>query len=160
MPEVSQTDLAYAAGIIDGEGYVFLIHAPRKDRANGSNHYGVRVRMLDPEAIGFLHATFGGTLRIAKPSGRAKSPVFEWYLSAKKSVLFLQSLLPYLKVKRHQADLVIMFSKTIRERTVSLGRNKIMSLCPAEITQRQNIILMFKDEREKRKQDALEGMAG
>ena len=61
--------LAYTAGIIDGEGCIFLSHIRRK---NGNIQYCIRVTVSDTNEwlIHWLHFNFGGHILLKKSAGK------------------------------------------------------------------------------------------
>ena len=95
--------LAYIAGIIDGEGCI-MIH---------SNLVRVAVKNTNEWLIKFLKMNFGGCLVYQKHSwGNPRSkPIWSWQVDTKKACEFLQLILPYLQIKRPQAELVLSFQK-------------------------------------------------
>ena len=104
--------LAYVAGIIDGEGCIG-IH---------SNTVRVAVKQTNEWLIKFLKMNFGGHLVYQKHSwGNPRSkPIWSWAVDAKKAHEFLQLILPYLQIKRPQAELALGFQK----RRIRKGRAK------------------------------------
>lgn len=93
VPE-NQVDLAYIAGLIDGEGSIIR-------RATG--YWQVAVIMTDKEVIDWL-AAVGGTAKAQDRRGKLRS--YDWRLSPQSQVgLFLSAILPYMKVhsKRSKA---------------------------------------------------------
>jgi len=105
------TDLAYIAGIIDGEGCI-TINVTKNDsfRSRSIQHIlKVIVRMVEEEAIIFLRNKFGGSISIQKPSKGRIRFVYQWTLCGKYASSFLAKILPYLKVKANQAKVGINF---------------------------------------------------
>lgn len=104
---ICEEDLAYTAGLIDGEGCITIL----KDRnKSGGCRYVVRVtvKMCDTGAILFLKKKFGGGIckQELEPPQR---PAYYWYLDGLKSAYLLTNILEYLRVKRRQAELAIEF---------------------------------------------------
>jgi hypothetical protein len=97
-------DLAYAAGIIDGEGCISICQ-----RANRLTYRAtVVVQMCDPQAIEFLHKTFGGSLNFQRVQRQPNHrPCHAWGVAAKEASYVCRLLLPFLRVKRQQALNVI-----------------------------------------------------
>ena len=100
--------LAYTAGLIDGEGYIGLIpHSVTK------NSYSPKVKVSSTtiNLVEFLHDNYGGhldKLRIHSQENRKMSAM--WTLSNGKNVgPFLKKLLPYLRVKNRQANLILEY---------------------------------------------------
>jgi hypothetical protein len=99
-------ELAYAAGIIDGEGCIG-IH-PRRDRRTFTT--GIAVQMCEPDAILFLHQCFGGYLGLNKTFHRDRPqhrPQHVWSVANQQACSACRALAPYLRVKRQQALNVI-----------------------------------------------------
>jgi len=94
----NQYELAYAAGLIDGEGTV---------RKRGGGDWIVRVSMTDREVIDWL-SDMGGTVN--KEHRPPRKPCYVWQLNAQAQVLaFLHGVLPYMKLyaKRDRARTAI-----------------------------------------------------
>ncbi|MEK9206967.1 MAG: hypothetical protein AAB922_00670 [Patescibacteria group bacterium] len=100
--------LAYTAGLIDGEGYIGLIPHPVT-----KNSYSPKVKVASTtiELVQFLHDNYGGhldKLRAYSQPNRKMSAM--WTLSNGINVgPFLKKLLPYLRVKNKQANLILEY---------------------------------------------------
>lgn len=104
---------AYFAGILDGEGTVhseILHHTTRNPR------YNVRVSVVNTDValIRWIQENFGGYVyerhSASHPEWKTK---YEW-VSAKETIIeILESVLPYLIVKKQQAELGILLRKDI-----------------------------------------------
>lgn len=93
-----ELDLAYAAGLIDGEGCVYA----------AKNGAGIKVSMTQPSAVGWLAARFGGTLHPPRQHKQAAKPVHTWTIQRQADLLLiLPPLLPYMLVKRAKAERLI-----------------------------------------------------
>jgi hypothetical protein len=111
--------LAYIAGIVDGEGSIMIqrqcsesFMAQRAERGCFHPHYavGVRIGMCERVALDLIVDELGiGKVMEEKPYHH-KRPMFRWMIRAKEDVVkFLQLILPYLRVKKKQAELAIKF---------------------------------------------------
>lgn len=97
--------LAYLAGIIDADGCIRISkEKPYRDRVTPGYHARVHVRMVEREAIDLLDETFGGHVWTQKPSLTRGRPLHVWDVSDAKAQHALTLLLPYLRVKRAQAE--------------------------------------------------------
>lgn len=97
---ITVADLAYCAGIVDGEGSV-SIHLRSKRR---TYQIMVHVAMCEPNAVELLYRLFGGSLGVTKHAERENHrDQLIWQVAAIKASSCLQLLLPYLRVKRQQA---------------------------------------------------------
>lgn len=103
--------LAYAAGIIDGEGTLYIKRDKRRNQAGEervSHHVHIAVKMCDEGVLKWLHETFGGGMAPVKHVP-GKRPLFRWEIASDRSFAFLMSIRPYMRVKARQADLALDF---------------------------------------------------
>lgn len=97
-------DLAYLAGLIDGEGCLSISRV-------GNYGYGasIIIKMTNEEVIKWVHINFGGCL--SKESRKApQETIYSWQLNTRAEILnLLRALQPYLKVKKVNAKVVAGF---------------------------------------------------
>ena len=104
-----EIEYAYLAGIIDGEGAIFITRDLFSTK-NPVYRAEIRVGMIDEKPIKRLHVAFGGTALLEK-SYHHKRPMWRWLGSNREVLKFcLTTLLPYLDVKKEQAKLVLEFN--------------------------------------------------
>lgn len=117
-----QTLLAYVAGIVDGEGCIGICGIKREHNLLPYTNLRVSVVNTNEWLIEFLKFHFGGShisrLQRPKPSWK---PTHEWVICSIKAVEFLKLILPYLQIKKPQAELAINFQlrKLQRKRPMS-----------------------------------------
>lgn len=101
--------VAWAAGFVDGEGSIFLV---RYTQAGGSQTYGLRlsVGQVDPEPLFRLKELWGGAIQFVAKRGTSKADSYMWCLAGALVVRACKDILPYLTVKRHQAELAIDYA--------------------------------------------------
>jgi len=104
--------LAYAAGIFDGEGHVIIHVLRRKDR-NIKLYHEVELAITNTnlEMLLWFKSEFDGTVTAEHP-GRGhfgSKPIWYWKLTSAKATQFLKAILPYLIIKKLQAELAIEF---------------------------------------------------
>lgn len=110
---------AYAAGLMDGEGYI-SIHK-QKSYCSGNSYLRMKIMisMCETTGLRYIQKTWGGRAHILKNGqangGENNRPILRWYLIADNASSFLQDILPYLKVKRPHAELAIAFQNNIAE---------------------------------------------
>ena len=110
-----EVEYAYLAGIIDGEGAIFITRDLFKTK-NPVYRAEIRVGMIDEKPIKRLHVAFGGTALLEK-SYHHKRPMWRWLGSNREVLKFcLTTLLPYLDVKKEQAKLVLEFNERFPRR--------------------------------------------
>ena len=108
---MNEIDLAYAAGIIDGEGYIGIIQLNR-NKFNEMPRYQMRltVSMATLAVPAWLHNTFGGSFYIFNSPCR-KKPLQAWRVDSDKALAVLEIIYPYLKEKQQEAQIAIEFQK-------------------------------------------------
>ena len=120
MSETEQ--LAYAAGLIDGEGCITI----KKQRSSHGGKYLGRnytpayrptltVEMCDRGGLDALLAWFGGSIIIHKARLSRHRVRYAWYLSCDRAVDLLRRVSPFLLVKRRQAEVAIELQASHRQ---------------------------------------------
>lgn len=97
---------AYTAGLIDGEGAIMLVKSP--------TFYTVRVTvvMTDMRPIDWLYRHFSGNRTDQAVRNIEHAPGYRWDISSKNKVsAFLIPIIPYLQVKKLQAELAVQFCR-------------------------------------------------
>jgi len=105
MDEVTK---AYAAGLIDGEGYIGISHQTSGRAKNSNYQLKVAISMTTKQSVEFMKTHFGGNYYI-KPLVEKHKPLFMWAISGDNASQVLRLILPYLQVKKQQALLAIKF---------------------------------------------------
>uniref|UniRef100_A0A6M3L7F3 Putative HNH homing endonuclease n=1 Tax=viral metagenome TaxID=1070528 RepID=A0A6M3L7F3_9ZZZZ len=105
---VSEIDLAYAAGIIDGEGTIYI--TPQ----HGYLILCVGVHMTTSEVPVWLRKTFGGGLSKHGSQNKKHKDSWRWGLTAKSAIAFLEEVYPFLKLKKPQVEVARVFQGTIK----------------------------------------------
>lgn len=110
---MKETDLAYTAGIMDGEGSIGIARHKSKSCKRGYTlELCVQVTSSDEWLCTWLKFAFGSSL--SHSVNNAGNPMWHWILGARKASDFLKLILPYLKLKRPQAELAILFQDNKR----------------------------------------------
>jgi hypothetical protein len=102
-------DLAYLAGVIDSDGTIGIKKSTYSMRVVGdssapSYSERIHIRQVTPQAIALLSETFGGNIGTEDPSAKRGKPLYRWGATDIKATNILRALLPYLKIKRKQAE--------------------------------------------------------
>jgi hypothetical protein len=108
----SKTTLAYAAGILDGEGYFSIIWYKPQDRYSGV----VGVMNTNHDLLIWLQESFGGSIynRTHQPSHKEHwKPRYEWKVGNTTLDRMLPPIMPYLKIKKPHAKVMIAFRQTL-----------------------------------------------
>lgn len=130
-------DLAWAAGFVDGEGWIGIKRLVQRRRTDGSA-YGcnenyeacLSVAQNDPAPLVKLHKLFGGSIKLHHRQQNQRIS-YVWQVRSKRSEKVCEELMPFFVVKRGQAAVLLAFRETIRydstaglsEKTVQMRRN-------------------------------------
>lgn len=89
-------EIAYAAGLFDGEGSISLV----RQRVNRSHSPQVSVTSTDLEVLVWLQKRMGGNIVTKQPRKPAHSVSYDWRLTDRRALIFLQLIRPYLVIER------------------------------------------------------------
>jgi len=97
MMSNSLSDLAYCAGVFDGEGCVTLT----KD---GDSNYRLRLKITstDYSVLTWLQDHFGGSINLSRKETDNNKESWDWYCKTEDQIVFLFGILPYTIIKRAQ----------------------------------------------------------
>lgn len=107
---MKKTDVAYIAGLIDGEAYIGIKRMntlARHDCKSPTYHARIQIRMVDEAAIKFITENLGGSYYKEKPAVAKGRPLYCYQASDEKAANILRTVLPYLRVKRTVAKTVL-----------------------------------------------------
>lgn len=117
---MKKTDLAYIAGLFDGEGCIgiYLNQSKRTVGGRKLSHYRLAcvVALTDEFLIHLLQMHFGGEFYTCKKRKDTYRIAYRWSVYSKRALAFLEAVLPYLRIKKPQAEIAIEFQKTMRHR--------------------------------------------
>ena len=113
--EPTDTDWAYLAGLIDGEGSLALVHRKRRDRTTMSeNSYQCHITIVntDFKMLDWVRGTFGDYVYFQR-SREGRKPLYVYAVQSKKDVAYiLRGTLPYLLTKYEVAEAMLHFTET------------------------------------------------
>ena len=114
---MKRTELAYIAGIVDGEGYIG-ISADHRKRNPGRPCWRLRVAVTNTSEwlVQYLKFSIGGGIITLKSDKRPR-PCYQWSVDRGRAAEFLKLILPYLRLKRPQAELAIKFQASVTKST-------------------------------------------
>ena len=107
---MDQLDLAYIAGLMDGESYIGIKKSKAYDctkRRTPGYHARIQIRMVDEPAIKFIAETLGGWYYKEKPHSHKGRLLYCYQASEKRAQEIIKVLLPFLKVKQRPAQIVL-----------------------------------------------------
>lgn len=109
--------LAWAAGIVDGEGSINLRQAPSR----GYWELRVAVGNTDPRMVVLLREMFGGSVSTYQPKGNRRL-LWKWHVSNRLAEKCLRQIMPWLVTKKDQADLGLRSRELILPKRGRVGR--------------------------------------
>jgi hypothetical protein len=113
---MTDVELAYAAGIVDGEGYVGIKKAKIRPGCNTPGYHArIQIRMVDEAAIRFVSELLGGWYYQEKPHSDNGRPLFCFQASDQAAEQILAKLLPFLRVKKLNAETVLQLRELQHE---------------------------------------------
>jgi hypothetical protein len=115
MPTIE--DLAYLAGVIDGDGTIVI--GKTRSRAKSGIFYPrydlrVAVYNTDERLMLWIEERFGGhvyTVRRNKPLPNRRV-AYKWTLGQRQAAILLKQVRPYLVIKAAQSDLALKFQES------------------------------------------------
>jgi hypothetical protein len=100
---VNDVILAYAAGIVDGEGSIGIYREKRKNTVDGFS-LTVTVKMKSLETIRFFCEHFQGFYSFDR-----KGRLHCWRITDRQAEIFLRQLSPFMVTKKRHAELALEF---------------------------------------------------
>ena len=109
MDNQRQTELAYYAGLIDGEGSIIIAKQTSHPTRKTPMHVGIlQVGMVTREPLDDLQRLFGGSVRVDKVRAPGYRPMYRWACTGRNiTTRALLQLYPFLRVKKPQAQRVL-----------------------------------------------------
>ena len=108
---MDDTWLAYCAGLLDGEGNIYI--SPRNDK---TRCWAGRVRIanIDIRPLKLLRESFGGSIqKIHSPRGRRTC--WHWCIGGPIAEDFLRLVLPFLIIKKEEAEVFLEYRDTFHD---------------------------------------------
>jgi len=106
----SVQELAWAAGIFEGEGTI-RINRPNK---HDLGHLAVSIVSTDPQVVEFFMARWPGYHKRATGLGPRQKPAWVWAVASRKAAAFLREVLPYFRrnLVRERAWTALVFQES------------------------------------------------
>ena len=133
---MTDIDIGYAAGLLDGEGSIAI---RKYRRALGHIwYYAIEVQIYNNHrpVLEWLRLHFGGKISARKCFGNRK-PSFVWRAWGQKAARVLRLLGPHLKIKSQHADNALALYDIPRTKKAVLGKKGWPRTAP-EITEQRN----------------------
>lgn len=139
-------DIAYIAGLFDGEGCVSVSSGiwkrPGRANINIRTQHSLNVTIANQHVptLNYIKKVTGlGRVYRDRPN----KPNYKWCLGCTRAMEFLKVILPYLKIKHPQAELGIKLQEMIGQRNIKLDNSPrlgiVMHLTENELQERDKI---------------------
>lgn len=107
---MDERDFVYAAGLFDGEGSISLV----KHRVSRWHSPQVSVASTDYEICEWFQTRFGGSIVTKQPRMPNHSLSWDWRLTDRRALNFLQKIRPYLVIERKIRRIDLLLNDYIR----------------------------------------------
>ncbi len=117
---LSVAQLAYLAGIVDGEGNIGVNKQVPRKGVGRSIIYVPRICVTNTSQslLCFMLAVTGtGTITTKADNVLSEKTCYQWTVSSRTAGDFAEAILPYLVVKRRQAEIIIELASRCRRRS-------------------------------------------
>jgi hypothetical protein len=113
---ISETDKAYLAGLIDGEGCISILSHTQNGRLKHT--LNLKISSSDLAVLNYLRDKYemGYVSCSAKDGANGENcrAVYAWGASSQKARILIEMAMPYMLIKKEQADIAIKFQETMR----------------------------------------------
>lgn len=137
MKKIKNVDLAYTAGMIDSDGCIAINRSHK-----GYRHFcpWVQIAQIDSEGLKYIEKIFN-FLKYSNFCKDNKRKFHRLLIVGSKCQIILKQILPYLKIKKKQALIVIKLCKLIDNRyKTKIGKGKdTRKMKNSEICKRYNL---------------------
>ncbi len=145
----SETTAAYMAGILDGEGCLSIGNFSG-NRKNGDRHFqtNISISSTDKCLIDWLYDTFGGYRGEYTPkqmSRNGRKQVYRWQCSSDRLLHICEITLPYLIIKKRQAEILIEMRKTFCNSQNQKGKFHAQRIPKEILNLRQKLFLELRE---------------
>lgn len=125
MKELTIAQLAYLAGIIDGEGSIYIGNFSKGLKGTPYYQTNMEVTNTEERLINWLMDNIGGrrtTYTHAQTPKNSRRTVYRWMVSGELLTHLCHLLLPYLIIKKRQCEIMIEMRKTFEETGIIRGQ--------------------------------------
>lgn len=125
---MKRIELAYLAGMFDGEGSI-IIHKHKAKKSSHHDAYVVEACLGNTNEwiVRQFQFSFGGNVYLRKKQTEQTQAIWAWQISANKAIPFLTTIIPFLKLKKTQAEIGLKFqeSKSKKRRAKPVSQEEL-----------------------------------
>lgn len=138
MENISNVDLSYMAGILDGEGCIEIIKSnPKEHKISPNYKCRIRVSNCDKILINWLYSKFGGYRGNQRDGRNNRRNQFYWGANDDLAAEILRRTIQYMVIKKEQSKLLIEMRDTFKmyygifgvPSEVNIKRDEIFTRC-------------------------------
>lgn len=137
-----EADIAYLAGIIDGEGSILIVKGSLKGRVTWNSSISIANSSLD--LLEWIQSVFGGALRHTRTPMGKKFYILEWTNDRGREIAL--AIKPYIKLKYVQCSLFLEYLDCKKEH----GHHGCKGLSTIAFNSRNELWDTMKDMNEKK----------
>lgn len=104
---MNATDISYAAGVIDSDGTIGIYKSASMGHRSEVYRPRITLKQVTPEAVDLLQELWPAHRTITAPQASSRRPLHTWTTHSRLAGLAATDLLPYLRIKRAQAENLI-----------------------------------------------------
>lgn len=139
--EYTEVQLAYLAGIIDGEGSIYIGNFSRTPIGKILSYQtNITISNCDKILIEWLSNVFGGPMSEYTPNQTPKNSrkkVYLWRASGERLTHLCILVLPYLVIKKRQCEIMIEMRKTFERTGCAKGNPGVIYSVTEEILEKR-----------------------
>jgi hypothetical protein len=113
--KMSETEKAYLAGFVDGEGCICITkHYNKKRTRSPIYHLDLSISSTNLEIVEYIaNMTGAGSIHIGVKENEDHRAGYIWVVGCNKAIDVLNEIYPYLRIKKTQAEIAFLFQKTM-----------------------------------------------
>ena len=140
--EYSVTQAAYLAGIIDGEGCIFIGNYSRNKSGDKFYQTLFTVATTSEELAVWLQDNFGGLKTIythAQTPKNSRKTVHRWVASGDRLTHLCEVILPYIVIKKREVEIMMQMRETFDKYAPTKGQRGRTKLSKEDLEIRQKL---------------------
>lgn len=140
--EYTVAECAYLAGIIDGEGCIFIGNYSCNPKT-GAKHYQtlIKVTVTDLPLIEWLQSTFGGISHTRKTLSKgSRKTIHEWHATGDRVTHLCQIMMPYIIIKKRELEIMLQMRATYCDLNHVKGKQGVQPLSKDILDLRQSLM--------------------
>ena len=136
---MKKLEWAYLAGLFDGEGTFTISNSPPRNNSPSYAFKEIYVTNTNLEVLEWIKDKLDGSIRVTKyGDDKGWKDVYKWHCGAKQHFYLVKNMLPFLIIKRIQAECILEFIKLKKKQKAN--KRGIYGLTDKEWEERNKIL--------------------